>query len=464
MGDQPSQLGVVPTRNVFIGNNPMANIMDFRPGINIRPFGKCRSLANPKVAAATAAHHGALTPMPCIPNTQTPWIAGKNDVDIQGMNGVLVTSCLNCVWNGLIKVVQHGQVGPGFVMTGAAKVTHESFSCEIPVIHLVHKKKKILLYDKEEKEMQYARIAGVNVSIEERIASLKNQLASIDSTDEKKLIDDAIIANECYGDKPKYIEKTNYVKVISADFGSDDPMLKVVEAIELANSTEKETGFHAELFYNELTNEYKIGFAGSGSQMADWIGNGMQASGLEFPQQILTNNIIKAINNLPIETQISLTGHSLGGALASYVGLATGRRTSTFNSEGVSDKILEVNGLLEKKNNHDYDIKAYYNKADILSTVQDTIPSSNYVASAIGDRIPLGNLNNNTDVLVSTAVGAVSTSFVGPVLGVAAGSATYGLLGHAMPKIVDRNLSKYDVTQTIWTNKKDKLNKLTKKK
>ena len=112
-GDKKSKLTVLPTRTIFLNGKPMANISDHKPLVNIAPFGKCRSLANPVVAAATAAHHGHLTPMPCIPNTPQPWMLGKTDVIEKG-DAALKKDCkLRCMWAGIISINTDGQTGEG---------------------------------------------------------------------------------------------------------------------------------------------------------------------------------------------------------------------------------------------------------------------------------------------------------------------------------------------------------------
>ena len=71
-GLAPSTLSVVAPRPTVEGR-PVATITDVAPGANIAPFGMCQSLANPTVAAATAAALGVLTPMPCVPVVPAPW-------------------------------------------------------------------------------------------------------------------------------------------------------------------------------------------------------------------------------------------------------------------------------------------------------------------------------------------------------------------------------------------------------
>ncbi len=71
-GLAPSTLSVVAPRPMVEGR-PVATIADVAPGANIAPFGMCQSLANPTVAAATAAALGVLTPMPCVPVVPAPW-------------------------------------------------------------------------------------------------------------------------------------------------------------------------------------------------------------------------------------------------------------------------------------------------------------------------------------------------------------------------------------------------------
>ena len=107
-GAAPGSLVVTP-QNKTVTAMPIANIMDYKPMANIMPFGMCQSLANPQVAAATSAALGVLTPMPCQPNTVTPWTPGSPTVLIANFPALNDSSILNCLWGGVIQIANPGQ-------------------------------------------------------------------------------------------------------------------------------------------------------------------------------------------------------------------------------------------------------------------------------------------------------------------------------------------------------------------
>jgi hypothetical protein len=108
-GAAPSSLVVIrPT--AMSSNQCAANIMDNVPMKNIMPFGVCSSLANPTVAAATAAALGVLTPQPCIPATAAPWVAGAPTVILENFPALNDSSKLMCNWAGVISISFAGQV------------------------------------------------------------------------------------------------------------------------------------------------------------------------------------------------------------------------------------------------------------------------------------------------------------------------------------------------------------------
>lgn len=106
MGAAPSALAVLPANRTLTAGPPAANVV---PLLNILPFGMCSSLANPQVAAATAAALGVLTPQPCVPATPAPWVPGAPTLLI-GSAPALDDGCrLMCLWAGVIQVTSPGQ-------------------------------------------------------------------------------------------------------------------------------------------------------------------------------------------------------------------------------------------------------------------------------------------------------------------------------------------------------------------
>jgi len=107
-GSATAKLNVLPIGMVDGENKPMATIMDYIPFVNIPTFGMCSSMANPTVAAATAAASGVLQKMPCTPVVVAPWTPGSSKVSI-GNKPALTKSCkAMCMWAGNISIQDSG--------------------------------------------------------------------------------------------------------------------------------------------------------------------------------------------------------------------------------------------------------------------------------------------------------------------------------------------------------------------
>ncbi|MBR3307548.1 MAG: DUF4280 domain-containing protein [Lachnospiraceae bacterium] len=110
MGTMPADVKVTTNQTVMADGKPVATIQDSAAMANVGPFGMCNSLANPQVAAATAAALGVLTPQPCVPAPAGTWIPTKPKILIGG-KPVLCSDCkMMCAYAGNISMVMPGQV------------------------------------------------------------------------------------------------------------------------------------------------------------------------------------------------------------------------------------------------------------------------------------------------------------------------------------------------------------------
>ncbi len=107
-GLAPSSLTVLPTILTDTDEKPTATIQDFKPMVNIAPFGMCQSPANPQVAAATSAAGGVLTPQPCIPAITAPWAPGSPVMTISEQPALTDDSKCLCTWTGTIEISSSG--------------------------------------------------------------------------------------------------------------------------------------------------------------------------------------------------------------------------------------------------------------------------------------------------------------------------------------------------------------------
>ena len=108
MGTSCPRLKATPKNVILIGQD-QANIADYVSMKNIPSFGRCRSLGYPPTASATAANHGRLTPMPCVPGTFPKWSAVDPNSLLCGEPALLKQSTLRCMYGGTISIVSPGQ-------------------------------------------------------------------------------------------------------------------------------------------------------------------------------------------------------------------------------------------------------------------------------------------------------------------------------------------------------------------
>lgn len=109
-GNAPCNLVVTSQQKVMADGKPVATIQDCAPNSNIPPFGMCMSLANPTVAAATAAALGVLTPQPCTPVPAGTWIPGNPKVMADSKVILTNEASLMCgMGMGKISIINPGQ-------------------------------------------------------------------------------------------------------------------------------------------------------------------------------------------------------------------------------------------------------------------------------------------------------------------------------------------------------------------
>ena len=112
MGSAEAELKTLPIPPQHQGEGQViATIMDNIPMVNVAAFGNCKSLANPMVAAATAAAQGVLQQQPCLPVLPGPWTMGGTIVTSKGNPVLLDSSMLTCAYGmgSFITVSDPGQ-------------------------------------------------------------------------------------------------------------------------------------------------------------------------------------------------------------------------------------------------------------------------------------------------------------------------------------------------------------------
>ncbi len=101
-GATPSQLTVPPDDKIDADTAPLATVEHHQPVAHIAPFGVCKAVANPQVAASPAGS------APCVPVTDSAWTPGAAHVTLQGKIALTADSTCACKWAGVITIENSG--------------------------------------------------------------------------------------------------------------------------------------------------------------------------------------------------------------------------------------------------------------------------------------------------------------------------------------------------------------------
>ena len=161
------------------------------------------------------------------------------------------------------------------------------------------------------------------------------------------------------------------------------------------------TGFKADI-YKDKNGDYVLVYRGTYSDpdhpendlvhdwSKEWTDDNMrQGLGMGSEQYNKSIDIAKKVNrNKPKGKQLTITGHSLGGGLATAAGAATGSKTYAFCPAGVHPNTYKMYGV---QNPNTSKVHTYYSNQDFLNMASNNL---SLMPKAAGERIMLNTLDN----------------------------------------------------------------------
>lgn len=185
---------------------------------------------------------------------------------------------------------------------------------------------------------------------------------------------------------------------------SDDPVALSKYGLSPDQLEKPPSGFRAQMYEPDPAvfgpdMKPTVAFKGTTfSSEEDWKNNAAQGLGLEADYYKSAVGIGNELGKNGAEVQV--TGHSLGGGLASAAAGASGMDGTTFNAAGLSGNTIEKSGGTEVAS----DINAYRVSGEILTNIQETSVGGTLVAYGAGGVV---------GGIIGGVVGGIGSFFVG---------------------------------------------------
>jgi len=273
------------------------------------------------------------------------WTRVNSSVKISGQKALLEGAMLNCIQGGLITIIK-----PDF--SEAAKMLVLSY----------------FAYNRmtKEKAKDYKMDEAMDGLSPKQQAMLKNKDEKLDG----------------------------YEKL-------DAKEMKKLGITDLREIDDPHTGFKADI-YKDKNGDYVLVYRGTYSDpdhpendlihdwSKEWTDDNMrQGLGMGSEQYKKSIKLAEKVNsNKPKGKQLTITGHSLGGGLATAAGAATGSKTYAFCPAGVHPNTYKKYGV---KNPDTSKVHTYYSNQDFLNMASNNL---SLMPKAAGERIMLNTLDS----------------------------------------------------------------------
>jgi len=217
-------------------------------------------------------------------------------------------------------------------------------------------------------------------------------------------------------DKSMMTNNTDFRFITNDQTPESQQVLRALQLIESCNNDNQNEGFHADMFYNEKTNEYVVSFRGTEATWEDIKTDIEQGAGvvpIQYRMAIEIGDVIRQIVSDNPDIKISITGHSLGGGLATIAGVVSGQPTVVFNPAGVHKNTFEYAGVSDKVAEGNYNIVRISDTHDLLTNAQENTALSPIRESARALLFSAAKYKTKDDIISANYASAALPSATG---------------------------------------------------